>query len=136
MMSNDHTPHLGVERIGNGHTVLFLNTDGDMPACIRCAGDYRAFNALIGAGIGDVVRLGRVAPPGGVASKGRVFLWVDDEGLLRSRMVNRMATRLAGRPIVGDALLLGENDDGETRSLEDYEMLEMVRCATRLEVRD
>ena len=47
-----------------------------------------------------------------------VDLWLDDEGLLKAgAQVNELATEMAGQQLVGNALVLGSNDEGECVSV-------------------
>jgi len=47
-----------------------------------------------------------------------VDLWLDDEGLLKAgAQVNELATEVAGQQLVGNALVLGSNDEGECVSV-------------------
>jgi hypothetical protein len=47
-----------------------------------------------------------------------VDLWLDDEGLLKAgAQMNRLATEAAGQQLVGNALVLGSNDEGECVSV-------------------
>lgn len=41
---------------------------------------------------------------------GKRYLIIDDEGLLRDKSLNTEASRVAGRPIVGDAIIARRED--------------------------
>lgn len=109
-----------------GVTVVFLRAGSSVPVSLRMANDFRAFNAMIGADTGDCVRLQENSGP-----LERTALWVDDEGLNNYRPTNVMASRLVGHRIVGDALVVAHNRDGECVDLEVPTLLAVADKATR-----
>jgi hypothetical protein len=62
---------------------------------------FESFNAAIDALVGEVVG----------CEDGAHVLWCDEMGLFHlSPLANAIATRLAGRPIVGDCILFRDED--------------------------
>lgn len=105
---------------------VFLNARSDVPVEVRLAANYQTFNALVGATTGTVVGVTRMRSFG---AAGDIVAWCDDEGLLTNREPNEMASRVCGQPIVGDALVLAYDANGEADDLLPAEVIAVGRAA-------
>lgn len=80
--------------------VLSVTEDGvAVTGMVEVGEGFEAWNKAIRAQWGELV----VCPDGHE-------LWCDEEGLLRNRPYNAAASVVAGRPIVGDAILFDPGD--------------------------
>jgi hypothetical protein len=96
---------------------LFLRTGMPIMAHVVINPDWRVFNALIGC---EIASMADTKVPG-------LHLWIDDVGAVSGeKRINSMASVIAGQPIWGDALLIGLNDIGETRSVTEEEAFSAV----------
>lgn len=102
--------------------VLLLPKDSGMPILsLDLPRGYQSLNEAIAARWGTSVSV-RVPEVAKSATRSRlsVDLWCDDEGLMGAEpIVNARASMLAGQMIVGDALVLTVNAEGETVSVPD-----------------
>ena len=77
-----------------------LRVDGTQEVA-EVGNGYKSWNEAIGAGIGEIV----------VSPDRTLELWCDEEGLCRAEpQINRAATLLAMRQIVGDVIVFRRGD--------------------------
>lgn len=112
-----------VQEAAEGAGLLFLRTRSIEPVHVIVARDWRAYNAMIGCEYADTAR----------TKIDGLHLWVDDVGAVSGeKMVNAMASVLAGQAIYGDALVMALDHEGVTRQItvaETVSVMEMIAKA-------
>ena len=101
---------------------LFLRTGMPSPVHVLLTADWRSYNTLIGC---ECATMAGTKVPG-------LHLWIDDMGAVSGeKRVNALATVIAGQPIWGDALLLGVDETGNTRSVTRAEVFSVGEIIAR-----
>jgi hypothetical protein len=97
-----------VREAAEGAGLLFLRVGSVEPVHVTVARDWQAYNAMIGCEYADTAS----------TTIAGLHLWVDDVGAVSGeKMVNAMASVLAGQAIYGDALVMALDHEGMTRPI-------------------